>query len=138
MKKNENPFLLVGYQGEKYFCDRIKETETLKNYLINGQHTTLFALRRLGKTGLIHHVFQHLEKENIRCIYIDILATTNLQDLINQLASVIYKQFPPEKSTGKKIWEALKLFRPVLSFDELNGIPELSLTIDNPAQQQKT
>jgi AAA+ ATPase superfamily predicted ATPase len=138
MKKNENPFLLIGYQGEKYFCDRTKETETLKNYLINGQHTTLFALRRLGKTGLIHHVFQHLEKENIRCIYIDILATTNLQDLINQLASVIYQQFPPEKTTGKKIWEALKLFRPVLSFDELNGIPELSLTIDNPAQQQKT
>lgn len=138
MKKNENPFLLIGYQGEKYFCNRLTETDLLKNYLLNGQHVTLFALRRLGKTGLIHHVFQYLEKENTRCIYVDILATTNLQDLINQLASVIYQQFPPEKTTGKKIWDALKLFRPVLSFDEINGIPELSLTVENPAQQQKT
>jgi uncharacterized protein len=138
MKKRDNPFHLTGYQGEDYFCDRITETELLKNYLLNGQHVTLFALRRLGKTGLIHHVFYHLEKENVQCIYLDILATTNLQDLINQLASVIYQQFPPEKTTGKKIWEALKLFRPVLSFDEFNGIPELSLTIENPAQQQKT
>jgi AAA+ ATPase superfamily predicted ATPase len=138
MKKHDNPFFLIGYQGEKYFCDRNTETELLKNYLLNGQHTTLFALRRLGKTGLIHHVFHYLEKENVQCIYLDILATTNLQDLINQLASVIYQQFPPEKTTGKIIWETLKSFRPVLTFDDLNGIPALSLTIENPSQQQKT
>jgi len=138
MKKQENPFLLIGYQGDEYFCDRTTETQLLKNYLQNGQHITLFALRRLGKTGLTHHVFQHLEKENTRCIYIDILATTHLEDLINQLASVIYQQFPPEKTTGKKIWETLKSFRPVLRFDELNGTPELSLTVENPTQQQKT
>jgi AAA+ ATPase superfamily predicted ATPase len=138
MKNNLSPFFVIGYQGEKYFCDRKTETALLKNYMLQHQHTTLFAIRRLGKTGLIHHVFHQLEKENIRCLYLDILATTQLKDLINQLASVIYQQFPPEKTTSKKIWEVLKSFRPVLSFDNLNGTPELSLTIENPTQQQKT
>jgi AAA+ ATPase superfamily predicted ATPase len=138
MKKHDNPFLVIGYQGEEYFCGRKSETELLKNYLKNGQHVTLFALRRIGKTGLIHHVFNYLEEENIHCIYLDILSTTNLEDLINQLASIIYQQYPPEKTTSKKIWETLKSFRPVLSFDPLDGLPELSLTFENPAQQQKT
>jgi AAA+ ATPase superfamily predicted ATPase len=138
MEKQQNPFLLIGYQGEKFFCDRENETELLQNYLLQGQHVTLFAIRRLGKTGLIRHVFSKLEAKKVNCIYVDILTTNNLQDLINQLASEIYRRFPPEKPTSARIWETLKSFRPVLSFDELSGVPELSLTIENPTQQQKT
>jgi len=138
MEKQKNPFLLIGYQGEKFFCDRMNETELLQNYLLHGQHITLFAIRRLGKTGLIRHVFSKLEAKKVNCIYVDILTTNNLQDLINQLASEIYRRFPPEKPTSARIWETLKSFRPILSFDELSGVPELSLTIENPSQQQKT
>jgi AAA+ ATPase superfamily predicted ATPase len=138
MKQEKNPFLLIGYQDETHFCDREKETELLQKYLLNGQHVTLFALRRLGKTGLIYHVFNKLKQQKVNCIYLDILATKNLEDLINQLASEIYQRFPPEKKTSKRIWEILKSFRPVLSFDEVNGTPELSLTIENPTQQQKS
>ena len=30
MSKRDNPFFVIGYQGEEYFCDRTKETEDAK------------------------------------------------------------------------------------------------------------
>lgn len=51
METEKNPFFLIGYQGKEYFCDREVETSALANNLMQGQHITLFALRRLGKTG---------------------------------------------------------------------------------------
>jgi len=53
-----NPFLIVGYQGPEYFCDREKETEVILSALHNGRNITLVSPRRMGKTGLIRHCFQ--------------------------------------------------------------------------------
>ena len=33
-----NPFILYGYESEKYFCDRKKETQELKRLVTNGNH----------------------------------------------------------------------------------------------------
>ena len=52
-----NPFLIVGYQGPEYFCDREKETEVILSALHNGRNITLVSPRRMGKTGLIKNVF---------------------------------------------------------------------------------
>ena len=49
MKKLVNPFLITGYQGPEYFCDR--ETETIVPALKNGRNITLISPRRMGKTG---------------------------------------------------------------------------------------
>ena len=59
--KPGNPFIITGYYSPEHFCDREKETERLVNALNNGRNITLFSIRRLGKTGLIEHVFHNLK-----------------------------------------------------------------------------
>ena len=58
--KNEKPFVVIGYKGPSFFCDREKDTKRLIGAIENGRNITLIAPRRYGKTGLIHHVFNVL------------------------------------------------------------------------------
>ena len=62
-----NPFLLKGYISSEYFCDRDSETQKILSAIENGRDITLISPRRMGKTGLIHHVFN---QENIKNNYI--------------------------------------------------------------------
>ena len=63
---NQNPFIISGYISPEYFCDREEETARMLNAIENGRHITLFSPRRMGKTGLIRHLFyQSCEKEEI-------------------------------------------------------------------------
>ena len=134
-----NPFISVGYKGSKYFCDRKEESKQLRNLMLSGVNVTLFAQRRIGKTGLIQHVFYpYRNNRKIACIYIDILSTNSLIDFTNQIATAVYNHFPPQNTLGKKIMNLLHQFRPVISFDELTGAPSLSLTIGTLAQKEKT
>jgi len=139
MKKELNPFITSLYEGPEHFCDRKNETQQLIDYVENGTNVTLFSIRRLGKTGLIQHVFNQLtEKKDTICIYIDILPTQNLEDFTNQLATAIYSTFPPNKRLGKKLLAFIQQFRPTISFDELSSNPTLSLAKASPIQQNKT
>ncbi len=139
MEKSTNPFLLSGYKSPSYFCNRKEETKQLTQLMLNGVNVTLFAIRRLGKTGLIHHVFYPYQNNSkITCIYLDILATKNLADFTNQIATAVYNKFPPQKTLGKKIIELFQSFRPIITFDELSGTPSLSLTIETKSQKENT
>lgn len=139
MENDFNPFLVIGYKGPDYFCDREKETALLKSHIKNNKNTTLFAIRRLGKTGLIHHVFNSYTRNNkTACIYMDILGTKSLREFTNQLATAIYTRFPENKGIGKKLVEFIKLLRPVISFDTLSGSPELSFEPGEARQYEKT
>lgn len=60
MKELNNPFVVYGYKGARYFCDREKETEKIIKGLTNERNIALIAPRRIGKTGLVHHVFSHI------------------------------------------------------------------------------
>ena len=51
--RQQNPFVIEGYRGPDYFCDRESETALLKRHLTNGCNVALIAPRRLGKSGLI-------------------------------------------------------------------------------------
>ena len=53
-----NPFITKGYAGPEFFCDREQETADLTKYLTNGNNIALISPRRLGKTELLHHVFE--------------------------------------------------------------------------------
>jgi AAA+ ATPase superfamily predicted ATPase len=134
-----NPFITSGYYGPEYFCDRKEEAKQLEHYMLNGIHTTLFAIRRLGKTGLLHHVFYpYQNSKKMVCIYVDILATNSLADFTNQLATAIYNRFPADKTIGKKIISLIQGLRPVISFDELSGAPSVSLGFQTKAQKENT
>ncbi|PCJ28340.1 MAG: hypothetical protein COA97_01545 [Flavobacteriales bacterium] len=133
MSVDFNPFLERGYRSPAYFCDREEETQLLIDYIKNRTNVTLFAFRRLGKTGLIKHCFYKLKKEkNLICIYVDIFDTTSKAEFINKLATAIYATFPPKNKLGKKVWQAIQSFRPVITFDELTGLPSVTLLLHNP------
>ena len=52
-----NPFVVGRYVSDKYFCDRKEETKLLSKQIKNGRNVALISPRRLGKTGLIQHLF---------------------------------------------------------------------------------
>ena len=105
-----NPFPTTGYFGAEYFCDRQKETKTLLNNLINGSSTTLIAIRRIDKTGLIKHLFSNLPKGWIG-IYTDILATENLNGFLNSLATAAVNAVPEKSPPGKTILQKHTIYK---------------------------
>ena len=117
--KPANPFLVAGYQGPEYFCDREKETEELVSALENDRNVTLIAPRRMGKSGLVKNVFHWLEGEQkARCAYVDIFGTQNLAEFVKAFASGVFSAF--ETSVGRAARTAasfLRGFRPVLTVD---------------------
>lgn len=124
----DNPFPTSGYFGEEYFCDRAEETENLIRYISGGQSITLISLRRMGKTGLVYHLKEKLDKKYI-FVYADILSTENKTEMLEVLTSALLKVVNNETSVGKKIWEFIKMLRPVVSYDTLTGTPQVSFDI---------
>ena len=127
-----NPFVMYGYKGAEYFCDREKETVKMMTSLHNERNITLVAPRRMGKTGLIHHVFQQLEKQydDVKCFYLDIFATKNLEQMVQLMASeIIGKLDTISQSALRKVQEFFSSWRPTLTIDELTGIPTFSLDL---------
>lgn len=131
-----NPFITKGYAGPEFFCDRKQETADLTKYLTNGNNIALISPRRIGKTELLHHVFEQPSiKEHYYTFIIDIYATTSLRDLVNVLGKEILNALKPK---GRGAWElflnALHSLRQEISFD-MNGSPTWSLglgAINNP------
>ena len=97
-----NPFVIKGYRGPQYFCNRIEESEWLVNAIRNNQDITLYGYRRLGKSALIQHVFRKLDKEYV-CIYTDIWGTSNAEEFTRELANGIIKSkvFSKQKFSEK-------------------------------------
>ncbi len=127
-----NPFVIYGYKGPEYFCDREKETEKLISTLHNERNVTLVAPRRMGKTGLIRHVFHEMEKQydGVKCFYLDIFATKNLEQMVQLMAAeIIGKLDTVSQSALRKVQEFFSSWRPMLTIDELTGIPTFSLDL---------
>lgn len=49
MKELSNPFVISGYCGRKYFCDREAEAEKIIEALGNNRNVSLISPRRMGK-----------------------------------------------------------------------------------------
>ena len=132
MARLNNPFVVYGYKGAEYFCDRQKETEKMISSLHNERNITLVAPRRMGKTGLIHHVFHQMEEQyaEVKCFYLDIFATKNLEQMVQLMASeIIGKLDTVSQSALRKVQEFFSSWRPTLTIDELTGIPSFSLDL---------
>lgn len=135
-----NPFLIEGYYSPEYFCDRTKETEQVKQALLNGRNLTIIAPRRMGKSGLIKNVFFQLrqEKPEIKTYYVDIFSTQNLNGFIQKLAATILGTLEsgPQKALTR-VSQILKSCRPVISFDAESGIPNFSVEV-TPQNEEAT
>jgi len=138
MSTLQNPFALFGYAGKEYFCDRENETKELIAALRNGRNVTLRSPRRVGKTGLIQHVFAQLAQTNpeIKCFYVDLFATHSMEELVTELGKAVIGQLdtPLQKAENDvvKFFQSCRLY---FSTDPLTGSPKLGLDLvtDNPA-----
>ncbi len=120
----KNPFVTNGYAGAEYFCDRVQETEILRELLLNENNIALISPRRIGKTDLIWHVFDNPEiQKNYHCFVVDIYATKNLSDFVNMLGKALVDELRPK---GRKAWEKfvnmVASLRSEISFD-ISGLP---------------
>ena len=97
MKSLNNPFVIGNYAGEHYFCDRVCESKELIDNILNGRNTVLVSHRRIGKTGLICHCFEQPEiNKNHNVFFVDILATTSLQEFVLALGKEIIRTLKPK------------------------------------------
>ncbi|OFX18676.1 MAG: hypothetical protein A2033_02640 [Bacteroidetes bacterium GWA2_31_9] len=131
--KDLNPFPVADYVSLDCFCNRENESERIISAIENGRNITLLSIRRLGKTGLIKHIFYKLNKNTkYRLLYIDILPTNNLNDFIKALSDAIIKD--EQKKSGnylKKIAKLISGIKANLTFDEFTGIPKLEFDYKN-------
>ena len=131
MQQNINPFLLSGYISEEYFCDREQETAKVISALNNGRNITLISPRRMGKTGLIRHVFNRIQQESdVVCYYVDLYQTRNLSELIQKLGSTILGSLDTtQEKVRKGVMTSFKSLRPVIAMDAMTGDPSFSIDL---------
>jgi AAA+ ATPase superfamily predicted ATPase len=128
--KVRNPFITNGYAGPDYFCDRVKETNTIIDLMTNGNNMALISPRRIGKTELITHCFNQPEiAKNYNTFIIDIYSTNSVRDMVNVFGKAIIDEL---RTKGRGAWEnfldILKSLKQEISFD-INGNPSWSLSI---------
>lgn len=123
-----NPFITTGYRGREFFCDREEETRALTGNLVNGHSSTLVAIRRMGKTGLIHHTLAGLPG-GYKGIYLDILPTENRKDLLDALTTAVFRAIPERPGPGRKVLDFIKSLRPVVTYEPLTGIPQITVDV---------
>ena len=137
----KNPFVTSGYEGPEYFCDREEETAKLTRMLTNGNNVVLMSPRRMGKTGLLYHVFQQEEMANeYHTFIIDIYSTKNMNDLVAEMGKVILNTLQSKsKKAFDKFVRVVSSLRPGVSFDpsgnptwnvEVGALQNSSATLD--------
>jgi AAA+ ATPase superfamily predicted ATPase len=136
--KIKNPFITGGYVSPEYFCDRQDETTRLQLAISSRRNTTLISLRRMGKTGLLKHVMHQIlkEKNPPAVVYVDLMATMNVSQMLNTLSSAVVQLRKDEKNFFEKLLSVLSALRPRLTIDSLTGQPSLDLKVESPEEIQ--
>lgn len=134
-----NPFILEPYRSKDLFCDREEETNQIIDYLNNGRNITLISPRRLGKTGLIMHVFDEIgeRQSDTDTFYVDISSSQGLDDFIRLLAESVAGVLK-HKNKISSFFKTLAGIRPLISYDAVTGAPEISITYRNESDQELT
>ena len=133
----DNPFVIGKYISDDYFCDREKETEFLYKQIVNGRNVAMLSPRRMGKTGLIYHLFSQKEvAQRYHVFFTDIYATQTIEEFVYSLSSAIY--VGQRKSLKKRFWDLVKSLRLAFRTDAVTGEPELSLSLGDIKEPEKT
>lgn len=135
-EKPLNPFPIHGYFGPDLFCDREDEKKTLLEALRNGRNITLFAPRRIGKTGLIRHVFHYLPKWHL--VYLDVQEAVVFKDFTNLFLSAILNGLTHQKTFLRKFQDWILSFRPVLQTDPYSGKFQLEIDFKSDTMRRTT
>jgi hypothetical protein len=132
MKPN-NPFLVTGYAGPEFFCNRKSETKKLLDAIRNERNLTITSIRRMGKTDLIKHAFHKLRNDkNYITVYVDLQPTGNIADMVRKIGQAVFSSLGSYRSNWfKKLIHQLSGLRPRITFDSLTGQPIVQLDVIN-------
>ena len=138
IKGFKNPFVVSKKIPDELFCDRKEETEFLIKQIENGRNVVLMSPRRLGKTGLIHHLFSQQQiTDNYHTFFVDIYSASTLQEMCYIFGKAVFERL---KSRKEKQWElffkTIKSLRAGFKIDPITGEPSIELgiaAIENPA-----
>ena len=140
MKYNNitNPFIISKDIPEAFFCDREEETTFIIKQIDNGRNTVIVSPRRMGKTGLIHHLFrQETIQERYTSFFVDIYPASSLQEMCYILGRSVFERLKAKKTQHwETFFQYLKSLRAGVSFDSVTGEPKLEVgigSIEHPA-----
>lgn len=130
MKGQANPFIISGYEGAEYFCDRVAETAQLASEIANGNNVALIATRRMGKSGLIEHYFSNPQiQEKYYTFFIDIYDTKSLNELVLRLSREILMRLKPfGRRALDTFWNTVRSLQPGITFTPM-GEPSFNLQV---------
>ncbi len=134
-----NPFPIIDYVKPELFCNRNAETKKMVSAYQNGRNITLTSIRRLGKTGLIKHLFFNIEQNkgnNYRLLYIDILKTENLQDFIQVFSNKLLKDERNNANWIKKLSKLISGIKAKISIDNITGQPNFEFDYSKPEEAE--
>ena len=138
MKPLTNPFVIGKYVSKNYFCDREKESELLVHHIVNGRNVAIMSERRLGKTGLIEHVFTDLLSKEYITFLIDIYTCKNLREMVYLLAVEVFKKIARRQSFLERMLQVVRSIKPTISYDPISGLPEFGLSLGEIQQPEVT
>ena len=117
----ENPFKFGSIVEGKYFTDRTRERDYLRQIIDSPNHAVLISPRRFGKSSL---VAETLRGEKREVIAINMQAVTSSL----KLAEALYRRFFSIRPVAKaKHFLSHARIVPTISFNPVTGAPEASL-----------
>ena len=136
-----NPFPILDYYSPAYFCDRQKELQTLIKAFKSNRNITLLSIRRMGKTGLIKHLFYHFRsenKKNIRLLYIDLLKTQSLSEFVKAFSNKILQDEQQNENWFKKLSGMLSGLRASVTINDKDGTPALEFGYKTAEENERS
>jgi uncharacterized protein len=133
-----NPFLITGYRGPEYFCNRVDDTSRIIDAIRNSRNLTLLSERRFGKTTLLRHVENQLDRK-IVFIYTDLYPTMQLKDFVQVFSNGILRHLEPfSDKLMRKITGFFGALSPRFSFDPVTGVPNLEFSLSGRTETEKS
>ena len=128
-----NPFIVSKSIPKELFCDRQEETEFLIKQIGNGRNVVLISPRRLGKTGLIHHLFAQEEIANhYHTFFVDIYPASSLQEMCYIFGKAVFEQLKSKKERQlEAFFRTIKSLRAAFKIDPISGEPSIEFGIAN-------
>ena len=138
MNPLSNPFVIGKYVDKDYFCDREKESEMLVHHIVNGRNVAIMSERRLGKTGLIEHVFANGLPDGYEPFLIDIYTCRNLREMVYLLATEVFKKIGRKQSMTERLLQTVRSLKTTISYDAVTGFPEIGFGLGEIQQPEVT
>lgn len=126
-----NPFFVAGRIPPEFFCDRDTETKRLTGCILNRENVVLTSPRRVGKTELIYHCFDEERlKDKFFVIFVDILHTSSLRELIMELGNGVFKKVARHSDKLMKSFAStLRSLQGSFGFDPVSGMPTFNVRL---------